>query len=252
MKPNGLSGKVAVVTGAGRGLGKAMAVALAAEGVRVALVARSEDQLDQVADEIAKSGGDASVFVADVAREDQVRQAEKAIIQRYGTVNILVNNAGLAVRKPVTELAAEEWRRVMETNVMSAFLLCHTLVPYMKGQGYGRILNTSSMMAWISLPDRTAYSASKSALLGFTRSLALELAPERITVNSISPGLFTTELARPVLENTELMPQFLASIPLGRPGHPDEIGQLAVYLCSESAGYITGADIAIDGGYMAR
>ena len=252
MKPNGLKGKVAVITGASRGLGKAMAVALAEEGARVALVSRSENDLDRVADEIAAAGGDAAVFVADVASDQQVRQTGARIIARFGTVNILINNAGLAVRKPVTELAADEWRAVMDTNVSSAFLLCHTLVPYMKGQGYGRILNIASTMASVSLPNRTAYSASKSALLGFTRSLAQELAADRITVNTISPGLFATELARPITENPEMLSQFLPNIPLNRLGNPEEVGQLAVYLCSEAAGYITGADILIDGGWTAR
>ncbi|HEY1240371.1 MAG TPA: SDR family NAD(P)-dependent oxidoreductase [Bryobacteraceae bacterium] len=252
MKPNGLKGRVAVVTGSSRGLGKAMAVALADEGARVALVSRSENDLEHVADEIAGAGGEAAVFVTDVASEQQVRKTATRIIARFGTVNILINNAGLAVRKPVTELAADEWRAVMETNVSSAFLMCHTLVPYMKGQGYGRILNIASTMASVSLPNRTAYSASKSALLGFTRSLSQELAADRITVNTISPGLFATELARPITENPEMLSQFLANIPLNRPGNPEEVGQLAVYLCSEAAGYITGADILIDGGWTAR
>lgn len=252
MKANGLKGKVAVVTGASRGLGKAMAVALAEEGARVALVSRNENGLERVADEIAGAGGEAAVFVTDVASDQQVGQTAARIIARFGTVNILINNAGLAVRKPVTELAPDEWRAVMETNVSSAYLLCHTLVPYMKGQGYGRILNVASTMATVSLPNRTAYSASKSALLGFTRSLAQELAADRITVNTISPGLFATELARPITENPEMLSQFLANIPLNRPGNPEEVGQLAVYLCSEFAGYITGADILIDGGWTAR
>jgi NAD(P)-dependent dehydrogenase (short-subunit alcohol dehydrogenase family) len=252
VKPNGLTGKVAVVTGASRGLGKAMAVALADEGARIALVSRSENDLERVADEIAGAGGEAAVFVTDVASDQQVRQTAARIIARFGTVNILINNAGLAVRKPVTELAPEEWRAVMETNVSSAYLLCHTLVPYMKGQGYGRILNVASTMATVSLPNRTAYSASKSALLGFTRSLAQELAADRITVNTISPGLFATELARPITENPAMLSQFLANIPLNRAGNPEEVGQLAVYLCSEFASYITGADILIDGGWTAR
>ncbi len=252
MTANGLKGKVAVVTGSSRGLGKAMAVALAAEGVRVALVSRTEEELDRVAGEIAEAGGEAAVFVTDVARRDQVKSAASKILSRFGTVNILINNAGLAVRRPVTELTFEEWQAVMETNVTSAYLMCHALVPYMKGQGYGRILNVASTMASVSLPGRTAYSASKSALLGFTRSLAQELAPDQVTVNTISPGLFATELARPITENPELLSQFLANITLNRPGNPEEVGQLAVYLCSPAAGYITGADILIDGGWTAR
>lgn len=247
-----LKGRIALVTGASRGLGKAMAVALASEGARVALVSRGEAELNQVAAEIQAAGGVAAVFPADVASEEQVLQTESGVRARLGRVSILINNAGLNVRKSVTDLTPEDWRRVIETNVSSAFLLCRSFVPHMKGQGYGRILNIASVMGSISLPNRTAYSASKAALLGFTRSLALELAEERITVNTISPGLFETELARPVLDNPEIKAQFLANIPLARTGKPEEIGALAVYLCSDDAGYITGSDILIDGGWTAR
>ena len=247
-----LKGRIALVTGASRGLGKAMAVALASEGAGVALVSRGEAELNQVASEIQAAGGVAAVFPADVASEEQVLQTESRVRARLGKVSILINNAGLNVRKSVTDLTPEDWRRVIETNVSSAFLLCRSFVPHMKGQGYGRILNIASVMGSISLPNRTAYSASKAALLGFTRSLALELAEERITVNTISPGLFETELARPVLDNPEIKAQFLANIPLARTGKPEEIGALAVYLCSDDAGYITGSDILIDGGWTAR
>jgi len=247
-----LKGRIALVTGASRGLGKAMAVALASEGAGVALVSRGEAELNQVAAEIQAAGGVAAVFPADVASEEQVLQTESRVRARLGKVSILINNAGLNVRKSVTDLTPEDWRRVIETNVSSAFLLCRSFVPHMKGQGYGRILNIASVMGSISLPNRTAYSASKAALLGFTRSLALELAEERITVNTISPGLFETELARPVLDNPEIKAQFLANIPLARTGKPEEIGALAVYLCSDDAGYITGSDILIDGGWTAR
>jgi NAD(P)-dependent dehydrogenase (short-subunit alcohol dehydrogenase family) len=140
----------------------------------------------------------------------------------------------------------------METNVTAAFLMCRSFVPHMKGSGYGRILNMTSIMSWVSLPGRAAYSASKAALLGMTRALALELAPEGITCNGISPGPVATEMNRPLIENPEANAQFLSSIPLGRWGKVEEIGQLAVYLCSEEAGFITGTDILIDGGWCAR
>jgi NAD(P)-dependent dehydrogenase (short-subunit alcohol dehydrogenase family) len=247
-----LDGRTALITGASKGLGKAMAIALAAEGVRVGLVSRDAGLLDNVAGEIAAAGGEAIAFPADVTSEDQVRQLERDVTAQFGKVNILVNNAGINVRKPVTDFSLEEWRRVMDTNVTAAFLMCRSFVPHMTGVGYGRILNLTSIMAWVSLPGRTAYSASKAALLGMTRSLALELANEGITCNGISPGPFATEMNRPLMENAEANAQFLASIPLGRWGRVEEIGQLAVYLCSESAGFITGTDILIDGGWCAR
>ena len=229
-----------------------MAEALAAEGARVALVSRDLPLLGQVAGEICASGGEAEAFKADVTNEDEVRALEGHLVERFGKLHILINNAGVNVRKPVTEFTLEEWRRVMDTNVTAAFLMCRSIIPHMKGEGYGRILNMTSIMSWVSLPGRAAYAASKSALIGITRTLALELAPEAITVNGISPGPCATEMNRPLIENPELNAQFVASIPLGRWGKVEEIGQLAAYLCSEDAGFITGTDIVIDGGWLAR
>lgn len=247
-----LKGRTAVITGASKGLGKAVALALAAEGANLALVSRNRELLEGVAAEIAASGGVAGVFPADVASEEQVRGIEREIVDRFGKVNILVNNAGINIRNPVTDFTLNEWRSVLDTNLTAAFLMCRSFIPYMTGQGYGRILNMTSMMSWVSLPGRAAYSASKSGLLGMTRALALELAPEGITANGISPGPVATELNRPLLESPELSASFLANIPLGRWGKAEEIGQLAVYLCSEDAGFITGTDILIDGGWCAR
>ncbi len=246
-----LSGKVALVTGASKGLGKAVALALAEAGATLALVARSEELLSEVAAAIRTGGGEAEVFPADVTDESQVAALEKAVTQRFGKVQILVNNAGINLRKPVTEFTLEEWNRVQAVNVTGPFLLCRAFVPHMRGQGYGRILNMTSMMSHISLPGRSAYSTSKAALLGFTKALALELAPE-ITVNGISPGPCATELNKPLLDNPEITQFFTSRIPLGRWGKPEEIGQLAVFLCSETAGFITGTDILIDGGWCAQ
>jgi NAD(P)-dependent dehydrogenase (short-subunit alcohol dehydrogenase family) len=247
-----LNGKTAAITGASRGLGKAMALALAAEGARIALVARDRERLEAVAAEIGGANGQAIVAVADVTSEEQVRRIEREIVAELGKVDILINNAGVIVRKPIVEFTLEEWRRVMDSSVTAAFLMCRSFVPHMRGRGYGRILNTTSTMSHVSLPGRAAYSASKAALLGMTRALALELAGDGITVNGISPGPFATELNQSQMADPEVNARFLANIPLGRWGRAEEVGQLAVYLCSEDAGYITGTDILIDGGWCAR
>ena len=247
-----LNGRTAVITGASKGLGKAMALALSAEGAKIALVSRDQALLDSVAAEIIAKGGEAYAFAADVTSEEQVRRIEGEIVAIFGKVNILINNAGINVRKNITDFTLDEWHSVMNTNVTATFLMCRSFIPHMTGQGYGRILNLTSIMSWVSLPGRAAYAASKTALLGITRTLALELASEKITANGISAGPFGTEMNRPLMEDAEKNAQFLANIPLGRWGKVEEIGQLALYLCSEAAGFITGTDVMIDGGWTAK
>lgn len=252
MNDKKLSGRTAVITGASKGLGKAMALALGGAGAKLALVSRNKEQLHAVAAEARKLGAEAEVFVADVTGEAQVKQLERDVTAKFGKVQILINNAGINIRKPSVEFTLDDWRAVMDTNLTSVFLMCRSFVPPMKGQGYGRILNLTSIMSHVAIAGRTAYAASKSGLLGFTKALALELVSDKITVNGISPGPFATELNKPILENPEANAQFLSKIPLGRWGRVEEVGQLALYLCSEDAGFITGTDILIDGGWTAQ
>ena len=247
-----LDGRVAVITGASRGLGKAMALALAGAGAKLALVSRDVAQLEAAAEAAHKAGGEAHVFRADVTDEEQVRHLERDVLDRFATVHILINNAGINVRKTVPEFTLEEWRSVIDTNLTSAFLLCRSFVPHMKGQGYGRVINMTSIMSHVSLAGRAAYSASKAGLLGFTRALALELAPEGITAVAISPGPIATEMNAAIVNDPERNAQFISKIPVGRWGKIEEIGQLALFLCSEDAGFITGTDILIDGGWCAQ
>jgi NAD(P)-dependent dehydrogenase (short-subunit alcohol dehydrogenase family) len=216
------------------------------------LAGRNLESLNAVAGEARSRGVAAEAMAADVACERDVRQLEEAVAARFGKVHILVNNAGINIRKNVTDFSLEEWTSVLNTNLVGAFLMCRSLVPLMKGQGYGRIVNMTSIMSHISLPGRTAYSASKAGLLGFTKALALELAPEGITVNGISPGPCATEMNLPILENPELNRQFVSKLPVGRWGKVDEIARLLLYICSPDSGFLTGTDIVIDGGWTAQ
>ncbi|MGD1069496.1 MAG: SDR family NAD(P)-dependent oxidoreductase [Bryobacteraceae bacterium] len=246
-----LKGRNALVTGASKGLGRAMAIALANNGAHLILVARDREKLEGVAKEIVDTGGQADVFPADITKEDQVLQLEADVRSKIGPVQILINNAGTNLRRDISDFTLAEWRGVQDTNVTSAFLMCRAFVPHMKGAGYGRIINMTSIMAHVSIPQRSLYSSTKAALLGITKALALELATEGITVNGISPGPIATEMNAPILQNPELNAQFISKIPVGRWGKVEEVGALAAFLCGDDAGFITGTDILIDGGWCA-
>lgn len=235
-----------------------MAIALAEAGATVVLAARDLEKLKESAAlvkqarEAKQAGGEVEVHKVDVTKEDEVAQLAADVKARFGHADILINNAGMNLRKPITDFTLEEWNRVIDANLTSVFLMSRAFVPLMKGRGYGRIINMTSIMSHVSLPERTAYSSAKAGLLGFTRALALELAPEKISVVGISPGVFDTEMNQAARNDPARYATFTARIAAGEWGKPEDVGALARYLCSDAAGYITGQDIVIDGGCIVQ
>ena len=252
MSPSFLKGRVAVITGASSGIGRQIAESLAEAGAAVALLARNQRKLEEVATAIREQGGRVEVCPGDVTDENAIERVAGQVSGKLGTCDILVNNAGINIRRPLEEFTRQDWDRVVDTNLTAPFVMCQTFVPGMREKKFGRVINIASIMAHISLPNRTAYSATKAGLLGLTKSLALELAPHNITANGISPGPIATEMLKPLIEDPEKNAQFLARVPVGRWGRVEEVGSLAAFLCSDEAAFITGTDIVIDGGWMAQ
>ncbi len=247
-----LEGRVAVITGAGRGIGRAIALALGGAGARLALVDRTAADTAETAKLVRDAGAQCETFGCDVREESQVQTLTSEVMQRFGAVHVLVNNAGTAIRKKVHEFTLEEWRLVMDTNLTGPFLLCRHFIPHMKGRGYGRIINLTSIMAHVSSDGRGVYSASKHGLLGLTRALGVELAEDRITAVAISPGFVETDLTAVLRADPAKSAALLAQTPLGRYAKSEEIAAAALYICSDAAAYMTGTDMLIDGGWCAQ
>jgi NAD(P)-dependent dehydrogenase (short-subunit alcohol dehydrogenase family) len=248
-----LDGRVALVTGGNRGLGLAMAKALAEAGASVALTSRDEERAQEAARSIGQSTGQsAQGYALDVTNASQVESVVQAVAEHFGKIDILINNAGINVRKPVEEFDEASWDLVQGANLKGPYLCARAVVKRMKEQRWGRIINLASMLGLVGLPERIAYCSSKGGLIQMTKVLALELAPYNITVNALCPGPFATEINTPVINNPEASKYFLDNIPLGRWAEPDELGGAAVFLASEASSFVTGSSLTIDGGWTAR
>jgi len=247
--PASLADKVALVTGGSRGIGKAIAVRLAAAGARVVLTARSSEAAEKVADEIRQSGGDARGVVLDVSDYDAVEQGMAKLLEDYARIAILVNNAGITSDNLLLRMKREDWDRVLQTNLSGVYRLCRAVVPSMVRARYGRIVNITSVVAGLGNPGQTNYAAAKAGIEGFTRSLARELASRTISVNCIAPGFVDTDMTRSLDDGAR--EKLLAQVPLKRLGTPEDVAAAALFLVSAEAEYITGTTLHVNGGmYM--
>ena len=250
----GLKGQVAVVTGASSGLGADAARAYAAYGANVALLARRKERLDALAEELRKTGVEALPIACDVSKDEEIKRAVDEVIARFGKIDILLNNAGIAVPGGVETLSPADWDRSMDVNVKSVFLMCKYVVPHMRARHYGKIVNISSVNATLAdkVPElwRHAYNASKAAVRGLTLGMAASYAADNITVNSIGPGLFESEMTENTLFKHEVfMKMYNALTPASRPGAKGELNGTILYFSSAASSYVTGQHIIVDGGF---
>jgi len=244
-------GKVAVVTGGGRGMGRAVALRLAREGARVVVAEVNPEHGREVAAEIRDSGGAATEVAGDVSRLADVEAIFGAAVKAYGTVDILVNNAGIAVARPLIEYTEAEWDRQMDVNVKGVFFCSQAAARVMIPRRQGKIVNFASTSAFVSSSHpEVAYDTSKGAVRQMTVSMAAELAPHGINVNAVAPGTTATEMTKSTLATDDGMAWQLARIPMGRVGQPDDIASVVLFLCSPEASYITGHTLVADGGWL--
>jgi len=244
----GVEGRVALVTGASQGIGRACAVELARAGAKVALCARNLEKLHEAAAEIAAAGGEAEAYKMDVASEDEIKAGVKAALGRFGKIDILVNNAGITRDQLVMRMKRADWDEVLNTNLTGPFLLIQAVIGSMLKQRWGRIINITSIFGQIGQAGQANYASSKAGLIGLTMAVAREVASRSITVNAVAPGWIQTAMTSVLSE--ELKDAMRKSVPLGRTGTDLDVANAVKFLASEEAGYITGEVLKVNGGIL--
>jgi 3-oxoacyl-[acyl-carrier protein] reductase len=241
-------GRVALVTGASQGIGRACALALAAEGAKVAAAARNEEKLAQVVQEISNAGGEAAAFKMDVADEDQIKAGTKAAIEKFGKIDILVNNAGITRDTLVLRMKRADWDAVLTTNLTGAHLCIQAVLSSMLKQRWGRIINITSIFGQMGQTGQANYAAAKAGLIGLTMAVAREVASRSITVNAVAPGYIETAMTEALA--ADLKETVMKMIPLGRAGTDKDVANAVKFLASDEASYITGHVLNINGGML--
>ncbi|MCA1063126.1 glucose 1-dehydrogenase [Rossellomorea sp. AcN35-11] len=243
-----LQGKLAVVTGAGRGIGRAISIGLAEAGADVVLLSRTRGDLEKTASEIDGLGRRAYVLPADVTSREEIQQAIEYIEEQKRSIDILINNAGMNIRSTALEVTDEEWQTIMDTNLKSAFMMCQEVGKHMKENKQGKIINISSVAGHVALRTGVVYASTKAAMIQMTKVLAVEWGQYNINVNSIGPWYFKTPLTKMLLQNEEYVNDIMAVTPLKRIGELDELVGPAVFLSSDASAYVTGQTLFVDGG----
>jgi NAD(P)-dependent dehydrogenase (short-subunit alcohol dehydrogenase family) len=248
-----LDGKRALVTGGGRGLGRVISQAFAEAGADVAVASRQIADCEKAASEIASATGRKTLaLAADVTNAASVDKMAATVEKELGPIDILVNNAGINIRAPINEVNEEDWDAVMATNLKGPFLCSRKFGPAMASRGWGRVINLGSIMSVVGFPGRASYATSKAGVMNLTRVLALEWASNGVTVNSICPGPFATEMNLPLMNDPVKYKAFMERVPMGRWGELDEIAGVAVFLASNAASFVTGSALFVDGGWTAQ
>ncbi len=246
-----LAGKTAIITGAGRGIGKAIALKLAEAGADIVPVSRTLDEIEAVAEEARRMGRQALPLTMDVTKQDDIDSMVEKAVAKFSKIDILINNAGVTVKKPSEDVTEEDWDRILNTNLKGVFFCAQKVGMQMIKQNKGAIVNMASIASRVAITNSVVYCVSKGGVLQLTRVLAIEWAKHNIRVNAIGPAYIETPLTAGLLNNPELLQTIKARTPMGRIGKPDEISEAALFLASDAASYITGEILYIDGGLNA-
>lgn len=251
-----LKEKIAVITGAGSGIGEAIAIRFAKEGATVVLVGKTKSNLERTYDKLAPYSSQSVIYEVDVTDEAGMKQLFKDVYDRFGCIDIVVNNAGIGLAATVTETSSEDWDKLMNVNVKGVFFGCKYSIPYMQKQGGGVIINMASVAGVVGLYNRAAYCTSKAAIIGLTKSIAIDYAEDNIRVVAISPGTIETPYVDKILQNDPnkeaTRKAMEARQPIGRMGTPEEIANATAFIASDEASFVTGSNFIIDGGLVAR